>query len=289
VKRIAIERRSRLTREEFARDFLANGGRPVIVTDALAGWPALSRWTFDYLKSRYGSDLVQVTLDMHSTLRCTTKLDSYFSHFDSPGELPGLWVDTASGRPVTRPTISANAQPYLMGWGAFERHPELHNDLAPIAFIDDWTTALSESARLALEELHDPELWSLYVGPANTLSPLHLDFGGTHSWLAQVQGTKRGWLFAPADRPLLYEGAVDPEHPDLNQYPLFDQSTIWEGDFGPGELLFTPSMWWHQVRSLTKSVTVSHNFFNASNFSAWLEHVVNVATRAAKPVNVSAT
>ena len=34
-----------------------------------------------------------------------------------------------------------------------------------------------------------------------------------------------------------------------------------------------PADWWHCVRGLEKSITVSHNFFNESNFT---EHVTRI-------------
>ena len=45
-------------------------------------------------------------------------------------------------------------------------------------------------------------------------------------------------------------------------------ATAYEGVLNPGELLFIPADWWHWVRGLEKSITVSHNFFNDVNFSA---------------------
>jgi hypothetical protein len=280
VKRITIERRSGLSPEAFEREFLADGGRPVIITDAIDAWPARTKWTFDFLKSRYGSDLVHATPSLKSGISCTTKLASYFDHLESPRDLPGLWLDTSTGRPTKLPEHLADLPPYLMGWGAFELHPELFDDLSPPTFVSDWSTLLGPEMIAKLAEVGCPEFWSLYVGPAGTLSPLHRDFSSTHSWLAQLQGTKRAWLFSPADGPLLYEGAADPENPDFSKHPDLSNATAWEGDFGPGDLLFTPADWWHQVRSLSKSITVSHNFFNEQNFSRFLGDVVRRARDA---------
>lgn len=278
VKRLPIERRSGLSAEAFARDFLAGEGKPVILTDAIEGWPARQKWTFDYFKAQYGSDLVHATPKMQSGFSCATKLATYFDHLDSPRDLPGLWVESKSGRPAKLPDHLADLPPYLMAWGAFERHPELHDDVFPPAFTSDWSTTLDAETLTKLEEIGCPELWSLYVGPAGTISPLHRDFASTHSWLAQLQGSKRAWLFAPEDGPLLYEGEADPERPDFARHPDLAKATVWEGDFGPGEVLFTPSDWWHQVRSLTNSITVSHNFFNEWNLSRYLAEVVRLAS-----------
>jgi hypothetical protein len=280
VKRITIERRSGLSPEAFASEFLAGDGKPVIITDAIATWPARGKWTFDWLRAQYGADLVHATPVMKSGFSCATKLSSYLDHLDSPRDLPGLWLDATTGRPTRLPDHLADLPPYLMSWGAFERHPELHDDLSPPAFTSDLSTRLDKEATEKLTGIGCPELWSLYVGPAGTISPLHRDFSSTHSWLAQLQGTKRAWLFAPADTPLLYEGDADPEKPDFAKHPDLARATVWEGDFGPGEVLFTPADWWHQVRSLTKSITVSHNFFNEWNLSRYVADIVRLARNA---------
>jgi len=39
-------------------------------------------------------------------------------------------------------------------------------------------------------------------------------------------------------------------------------------------MLFMPAGWWHQVRALEKSITVSHNFFNDSNVNDHLAGIM---------------
>jgi ribosomal protein L16 Arg81 hydroxylase len=41
-----------------------------------------------------------------------------------------------------------------------------------------------------------------------------------------------------------------------------------------GDLLFMPPKWWHCVRGLDKSITVSHSFFNHANFSQHLTELL---------------
>ena len=118
------------------------------------------------------------------------------------------------------------------------------------------------------------DYWAVYVGPAGTLSPLHYDFWNTHAYLAQIQGSKRAILFAPDEADLLYAGKVNPEEPDFERFPLFDRATAYECVIEPGETLLMPADWWHCVRSLDKSITVSHNFFNDTNITAHMTHLL---------------
>jgi hypothetical protein len=55
-----IERRSGLTRAQFEREYLSPP-RPVILTDAIAHWRALGRWTPPFFQNEYG--YLQVVVD----------------------------------------------------------------------------------------------------------------------------------------------------------------------------------------------------------------------------------
>ena len=42
---------------------------------------------------------------------------------------------------------------------------------------------------------------------------------------------------------------VDIESPDLTRFPRFSEARRLECSLGPGDLLFMPAFWWHEVRS----------------------------------------
>lgn len=272
MRRVAIERVPTPRPDEFAERYLRGSGRPVIITDAMDAWPARTKWTFEFLRERYGDDLVTAPLGLGSAAARVTNVAAYLDFMRTPGaELQGLWVDTATGAPIAAPTTPLPSPPYLLGWYAFQRHPELYDDIGPTpSFIDDLVGALDPTVREVLEYAAGVEYWSLYLGPADTLSPLHQDYWRTHSCLAQLQGRKRAILFSPDDSARVYEGAIDAERPDETRFPLLAEATAYEGEFGPGDMLFMPAGWWHCVRALEPSMTVSHNFFNATNLSAHL-------------------
>jgi hypothetical protein len=51
VKRIQIERKSKVVPADIARQHLWGVGKPVIITDATENWRARSKWTFEFLKT----------------------------------------------------------------------------------------------------------------------------------------------------------------------------------------------------------------------------------------------
>jgi len=84
--------------------------------------------------------------------------------------------------------------------------------------------------------------------------------------LFQVVGEKRIILYDPNESENLYphEGSllsntaqVNPEEPDYKTFPNYKNSVAWECHLKQGEMLYIPPKWWHHVRSLSTSFSVS--------------------------------
>jgi histone arginine demethylase JMJD6 len=275
VKQIQIERKSKVSPADIAQEHLRGVGKPVIITDATENWPARSKWTFEFFATAYGTDVATAWFGRGSGVGKLTSLSTYIDFIDAPfAELPGLWVGK-DGRPLQAAPGPGTSPPYLIGWFAFRQHPELYDDivLEPY-FVADFVSALAPAVRKVFEWTSQREYWAIYIGPEGSLSALHRDYWNTHGYLAQIQGRKRAILFSPEDSEFLYGGQVDPERPDFERFPLFDRATAYECVIEPGDTLLTPANWWHHVRGLEKSITVSHNFFNESNFTEHMTHIL---------------
>ncbi len=102
-----------------------------------------------------------------------------------------------------------------------------------------------------------PRLW---IGNASRVST-HYD--QSNNIAAVVAGRRRFALFPPDQTPNLYVGPldttiagqpismVDLEAPDLDRYPRFAQAldAMQVAELEPGDALFIPSLWWHDVRA----------------------------------------
>ncbi len=104
-----------------------------------------------------------------------------------------------------------------------------------------------------------PRFW---LGPAGTVTPLHADYDD--NIFVQIWGTKRIFLAPPHHdaflypveaNALLFGSPFDPEAPDFERFPLARQSSLLEVVVGPGDLLYVPAGWYHQVRSLSFSLS----------------------------------
>jgi ribosomal protein L16 Arg81 hydroxylase len=105
-----------------------------------------------------------------------------------------------------------------------------------------------------------PRFW---LGPAGTVTPLHCDYDD--NIFAQIWGSKRIFLAPPHHDEFLYPSEAnailfgspfDPEAPDFERFPLARQATTIECIVHPGDMLYVPAGWYHQVRALTFSLSV---------------------------------
>lgn len=80
--------------------------------------------------------------------------------------------------------------------------------------------------------------------------------------LIQLTGKKRVTLFRPRDALNLYlngdkSEVVDIDNPDLQKYPKFKNAVRYECILHPGDALFIPAMWFHNIITLDFSIGVN--------------------------------
>jgi hypothetical protein len=104
-----------------------------------------------------------------------------------------------------------------------------------------------------------PRFW---LGPAGTVTPLHADYDD--NLFVQIWGSKRiflapphhdAFLYPAEANALLFGSPFDPEAPDFARFPLARQAALLEITVEPGDLLYVPAGWFHQVRSLSFSLS----------------------------------
>ena len=80
--------------------------------------------------------------------------------------------------------------------------------------------------------------------------------------LIQIVGRKRVILYSPQDALNLYLNGdkseiTDIDNPDLNKYPKFQNAVRYECILEPGDAIFIPALWFHNVIALDFSVGVN--------------------------------
>lgn len=276
------------TLDRFEDYMNAEGGRPrpAVFTDLMSHWPALNEnpWRRqDYLLSRTfgGRRLVPVEVGRsyvdegwgQELIQFKRFLERYV--VDAPPEME----DDASSEGAA---LSTRRRPvgYLAQHNLFHQIPLLRNDIRIPDFC--WAAVPRHPTDPAKDQpqVDVPQL-NAWFGPARTITPLHTD--GYRNLLCQVVGAKYVRLYPPwcsaAMRPRPPEHGVDMSNTSAVDVGVLegwdeppegmDEEAIegmgrgldgvecWECVLEPGDTLVIPIGWWHYVRSLSISFSVS--------------------------------
>ena len=238
-----VPRMPKLSRQAFLDNYYALN-RPVVMTGAMDDWPAMTRWTAEELKRRFGDRKVSVQANRDKDANYelnSARLRSEMSF--------GEFVDVTE-------TIGETNNYYITANNS-ETNSEVLKDL--------WTDIVPFPEYLRDDPANRGFFW---FGPKGTVTPLHHDL--TNNFMAQVRGRKLVRLIAPYEFPNLYNNrhcysAVNLDAIDYERFPLFRGVTVLNVEIGPGDLLFLPVGWWHHVRALDVSITMTFTNFVFDN------------------------
>jgi hypothetical protein len=214
----------------------------VLLRGFLRDWRAARTWTPAGFAARFGNESISVARS---------------GSVDAPGG--GKTGPYGGAVTVTMGEFAAlcEAPPpmsdlYLVAQSQLLRRPPFSGLRADLAFDPQWFDATDWALCVGL-----------WMGPAGAVTPLHFDL--QDALLAQAHGRKRVILISPADSAHLYPrggySAVDPEQPDRAAHPLFTGATLFEAVLEHTDALYLPYGWWHHVRSLTASISLSMSHF----------------------------
>ncbi|KAL5473204.1 hypothetical protein EMCRGX_G027656 [Ephydatia muelleri] len=260
----------------FVRDYLFRS-RPVVIEGAINDWPAREKWTTEFLLEMYGNNTVHVKLTPDGNFEGVESADRWkdyrWDRIPESVRAQLLFPDLVVVRPASAEmkfsqfldlTMAKNKSysayleyssiPYYM--------PELTKDVKEPPFVE------------GLLHKHHLNMW---LSDGRTLGKLHFD--PYDNLLCQLSGEKRLILFDPHHNENLYEGhipeallsfdstsatfhrrqllestsmvmsPVDPAHPDLQRFPNYSKANKLECTLRPGDALFMPAFWWHEVQS----------------------------------------
>ena len=259
-----IEILKSLSAEQFFGKFFRT--HPFLISGHLAHWPALRVWSPTYLKERFGRSTIRVSLYDPDLPESFFEQTISFVHRTMA---LGDYVDTFQTSRDSRFVLREDNK-------LLEEFPEM---LSELAYFSPFCSNKSASTL---------KYKSLWLGPPNYSTGLHSDPGDT--LLFQISGHKRVLLYDREQTKYLYQESeenvldraskltpksgidpsylkvllqqvgwckVNPFNADPVRFPLFENATAIEAFLGPGDALYIPDRWWHAVRSLDSTISVS--------------------------------
>jgi hypothetical protein len=216
---------------------LAQPDRPCVLRGLAVHWPAVQRWRFDTLAGLAPALPVQLVAgnrERGTTCFAPATLDAYL-------------------RTLAQPQAAEHVPLYLKEFDLLRALPQLRQDLRPAEL---WPRRGIVSS-------------SVWVGPARARTGLHRDWLDNLALL--VTGSKRFYLAPPGS--VEQAGAVSAKHDrwavlaaqgvDELAARLRGRHALHSVDLAPGDVLYVPRGWWHEVVNLEPSILLS-GFFGST-------------------------
>jgi [protein]-arginine 3-hydroxylase / protease len=212
--------------------------RPVVFRGMAADWPALREWELSKLARRFGETPVSVRTSRRDRQLFAGDPARAFVHHTMP---LGAAIDSFADR--QSPDLH-----YVQMLDFRKTMPSLASDVVDPMFVG---------------KTHASPPYAWIAGPG-VLNPLHWDCN--HVLMAQIIGTKHYTLFAPSDGPRIAgwidrmvwrTTKLDLDAIDIRAFPELAHATAYECALAPGDVLYLPYRWWHFMRALETTVSVS--------------------------------
>ena len=232
-----IDEVARISPADFRNAYIRTN-RPLKMTDMATQWPAMKKWSFEFfqgLESEQTVHLEEGNVMQQSTSFRKESFRQYVARLAEDDR-------SADGG-------------YLSVFRIFDAFPHLRDDV-DFGILDQFKLKASTSG---------------WLGPAGTVTGYHIDWGD--NILAQLCGRKCIHLAAPSQSENMYiskkfdQGTtiseVNMDAHDADRHPHFSRVIHHRITLNPGEMIFIPRGWWHHVRSLDPSISVSNITFDA--------------------------
>lgn len=222
-----------ISKEEFFEKYL-KPRRPVVIKNMAKKWPAYQKWTMEYMKEVVG--------DVEVPLYDSSKAD---------------------------PSAPINASAAQMKFGDYidliQREP---TDLRIFLF-----DPIKYAPKLLEDYISPKELMggfldkypNMFFGGKGSVTFLHFDIDMAHIFHTHFNGRKHILLFDYKWRERLYQipyatyalEDYDIENPDFTKFPALDGVEGIECFLEHGDTLFMPTGWWHWMKYLDGSFSIS--------------------------------
>lgn len=249
----AIERHQSLSRADFLEHFYTK--RPVIVENATN-----NAWDLAYISAAVGNAKVMVNIykgdksDYHEVSLKPTTMRDFIGNVNIRELLRRVTKQSKDSaiylfnhpscvfaRNESRPELHT-------GWGA-----HINSDLSPLWKNFKFPTFIHPE---------DFAFAMIIIGSSENATRYHFDHGGAAKALAQISGVKRVIVCAPNEATHFNLNPMYTSTPMKNittgQKSLEKSSANgFEGEIKPGDVLYWPSFWFHEIRNVGDDANIA--------------------------------
>ncbi|MBS1531760.1 MAG: cupin-like domain-containing protein [Bacteroidetes bacterium] len=228
-----IDKVDQINKEDFVNNYL-KPRKPLIIRKATESWPALQKWSFDYLKEVVGD----ITVPLYDS----SKADPSKPINAAATEMKfGDYIDLIQSKPTDL---------RIFFFDPIKHAPKLLEDYrSPTnlmgGFLDRYP--------------------AMFFGGAGSVTFLHYDIDLPHIFHTHFNGRKHVILFEYKWRERLYcipfatyaLEDYDIENPDFEKFPALNGIEGQQAILEHGDTLFMPTGWWHWMKYLDGSFSIS--------------------------------
>ncbi len=233
--------------EFYSNYFFAN--RPVVVKGLTKDWEALKKWSPAFFKQEFGNEEIEITAGRNKDPKYEDNFRKH-RHIIKMGEFIDMLDQETNDVYLVAKNNLLLRKPFA----------GLKNDFSfPQGFLNP--------------NFRGTNYVKLWLGPKGTVTPLHHDAGNI--FFVQIYGKKHIKLIPPYYIEKLYNdrncfSAVHLEDIDYKRFPLMSRVKVLDVVIEPGDFVLLPVCWWHWVKSLDVSISISmQNFYYKDEIIVW--------------------
>lgn len=238
-KRLEIPRLINISSKDFKKNYI-NKGIPVVLDGKAKSWPCINEWTPEILKNKFGDEEVDI--------------------FIPKDEEDSNNLSYNVARTTLKEIMTSLEEGDDTKYSRFNRllydHPELLKDI-DYNWLKRMRCLFSSG-----------KTFQLFLGAKKTQTQLHA--ASEHNIFTQIHGTKH-WYILSSKYDILLDSPVtgapyfhtqfDAKIPDLKKFPAWEHMDIYECTLKPGDILFNPPSFWHQVDNTSASIGLGFRWF----------------------------
>lgn len=232
MKLADIPRVRNITKDDFIENYF-KPQKPVVLEQAIADWPAFTKWNLDYMKEVAGD----ITVPLYDNRPVQHK-----DGFNEPHARMKMadYVDLLKKEPTKY---------RIFLWNILKEVPALQKDYA----FPDFGLRLLKGLPM------------LFFGGRDSYTFMHYDIDLANIFHFHFDGEKEVVLFPQSETKKLYKvphslithESIDFSNPDYQKWPALRHANGFKTTLKHGEVLYMPEGFWHYMKYITPGFSMS--------------------------------